>query len=43
MGSRKADHLALPPLLPQVEYEAQLRPGGPYSRGILPGQQRHLE
>ncbi|PRW59115.1 putative ADP-ribosylation factor GTPase-activating AGD15 isoform A [Chlorella sorokiniana] len=25
-----------------VEYEALLSPGGPYSRGILPGQQRHL-
>lgn len=26
----------------QVEYEALLSPGGPYSRGIVPGQQRHL-
>lgn len=26
----------------QVEYEALLSPGGPYSRGIAPSQQRHL-
>lgn len=32
-----------PTLAPwQVEYEALLSPGGPYSRGIPPGQERHL-